>query len=314
MFADPAPWTPHFPAVVAVDNSAGFHHASTGTFVVRTPTEAAHVATTTVADGVRLVRAMPLHSGRPLGVDVLIGDRTTFLGPPIEHLTFNEPSSGRMHFLGAASVWSPAKTDLAAINSVVRKVAKRLHDTFGLRGAITVDGVLVNGTFHLTEVNARCQGSLQNLARRFDEFDLALFSALLRDPTFPDTGIDRFADWFVRQGKPTFLHMWLRTAVPAPGDEVHLVCGPNGEQSQLRPPSYRGPAWAAARWFGHELRVVLAPEMLPSGLEATEIAMNTMTQLGRHFPLDLLDLVAVREGSGATVRTMTWISYPYTTS
>lgn len=150
--------------VWAGDAAEAIHGGGVGTRWVHDPTSRA-AAEAELGEPGRQVRVMPFHRGVPCGIQGFCTADGTAVFEPMEMVVLVEPTTGRFHFCGMATLWDPPQELRRTMREGARRVGEHLRTRLGWRGGFSLDGVASTAPerFVPTEVNARFSGGLSRL-------------------------------------------------------------------------------------------------------------------------------------------------------
>jgi hypothetical protein len=152
--------------VWAGDAAETIHGGGVGTRWVHDATSRA-AAEHALGPPARRVRVMPFHRGVPCAIQGFCTPDGTAIFEPMEMVVLVEPTTGRFHFCGMATLWNPRPELRRSMREGARRVGEHLRTQLGWRGGFSVDGVAADGPstarFVPTEINARFSGGLSRL-------------------------------------------------------------------------------------------------------------------------------------------------------
>ena len=135
------------------DNATGRADGAELVFWIRDESQAA-LAAACLESRCRRARVMPYLEGVPCSIHAFVGPRAAAVFRPVENVTFRRPD-GRFLWAGTDTWWDPRPEGREEMRSLARRVARHLTETIGYRGPFGIDGVMTEGGFVPTELNAR---------------------------------------------------------------------------------------------------------------------------------------------------------------
>jgi len=171
-------------AVIAVDNTLGWHGGAEGTRHARSAEELLRAASALRAQGSR-ARVMPYLDGVPCSIHALVGPRDEAVFRPCEMLVLRGDDS-TFQYASAATFWDPPPARREEMRDRARRVARYLRKTYDYRGMFTIDGVMTAEGFLPTELNPRYGGAASSMSREVKDLRFYLFHlALIAEPDCP---------------------------------------------------------------------------------------------------------------------------------
>jgi hypothetical protein len=159
--------------VVAIDNSV---ELSTGGQGLRWAVDASALAS--AIDELRpqttRVRIASFVGGVPCSIMGLVLASGVAVFDPVEDITLRSLDTGKFLFCGSSTWWRPSAAGLAEIRQTARRIGRHLADNLSYRGFFSVDGVLGEDRFQVTELNPRHASGL-GLHSAWPEFPVYLF-------------------------------------------------------------------------------------------------------------------------------------------
>jgi hypothetical protein len=119
------------------------------------------------------VRVMPFLEGIPCSIHgVVLPDRVLAFRP-VEQITLRPTQRPSLLYAGLATFWDPPAADREAMRALARRTGEALRERARYRGPFTIDGVMSEGGFRPTELNARFGAGLGVIARSMPTLPLA---------------------------------------------------------------------------------------------------------------------------------------------
>ncbi|GAB3467295.1 hypothetical protein [Actinophytocola sediminis] len=129
------------------------------------------------ADRVRVAAFVP---GVPCSVLAMVLPDGVAVFDPFEIVTLRVPASGRLVYGGTSTWWRPDASAVDEIREHTRALGAELARTAGYRGMFSVDGVLGESGFLMTELNPRHVSGL-GLRAGWPEFPTRLLNRAVQD-------------------------------------------------------------------------------------------------------------------------------------
>lgn len=168
-----------FGVVIAIDSTQGYSSGAAGLGWVRTPEQLAGVLERFAARSERL-RIAEFMPGVPCSVLALVMADGVAVFEPLEIVTLADPSTGQLRFCGSSNRWRPSAETRESLRSAARRIGESLASRLAYRGMFSVDGIMSDGVFYATELNARHASGLGLRAAR-PGFPLYLFNRAVQE-------------------------------------------------------------------------------------------------------------------------------------
>jgi hypothetical protein len=122
----------------------------------------------------RRIRIAAFTRGVPCSVPGLVLPSGVAVFDPIEDITLRSAQTGEFLFCGSSTWWRPDSAASAEARQVARRIGMHLADTISYRGFYSVDGLLSDEGFYVTELNPRYASGL-GLRHAWPSFPVNLF-------------------------------------------------------------------------------------------------------------------------------------------
>jgi hypothetical protein len=168
-----------FGVVIAMDSTQGFTSGAAGLAWVRTPAQLSGVLERFAgrSERLRIAEFMP---GLPCSVLAMVMADGVAVFEPLEIITLADPSTGQLRFCGCSNRWRPGAETRELLRSAARRIGESLATKLAYRGMFSVDGILSDGAFYATELNARHASGL-GLRAALPDFPLYLFNRAVQE-------------------------------------------------------------------------------------------------------------------------------------
>ncbi len=168
-----------FGVVIAIDSTQGFSSGAAGLAWVRTPAQLGDVLQRFAgrSERLRIAEFMP---GVPCSVLAMVMADGVAVFEPLEIVTLVDPSNGQLRFCGSSNRWRPSAETRELLRSAARRIGESLASKLAYRGMFSVDGILSDGAFYATELNARHASGL-GLRAALPDFPLYLFNRAVQE-------------------------------------------------------------------------------------------------------------------------------------
>lgn len=168
-----------FGVVIAIDSTQGFSSGAAGLAWVRAPAQLSGVLERFAgrSERLRIAEFMP---GVPCSVLAMVMADGVAVFEPLEIITLVDPSTGQFRFCGSSNRWRPNAETRELLRSTARRIGESLASQLAYRGMFSVDGILSDGAFYATELNARHASGL-GLRAALPDFPLYLFNRAVQE-------------------------------------------------------------------------------------------------------------------------------------
>jgi len=232
--------------VIAAGSGHGERGGGSSLSVARTQQDFDHILSD-LREKPCTLRISQFIAGIPSSVIGMASNGCVFLFDPIEIVTLFDCTTSRFVFCGSSTYWRPSARIAEQMQSAAASVGRALMQDAGFKGAFSVDGIVADGRFLATEVNARHASGL-GLSRIWPDFPMYLFSRCLVEGGPAIELID--IDYFVRKAReairsaPSLSVLVPRSrdrvledeiALPLTAGSIRVHCrpSPNGRRARI---------------------------------------------------------------------------------
>lgn len=143
--------------------------------------DAQDLAAWTPPDHSARVRLTEYVAGLPASILSLVAGDTVHSFDPIEIVALTLPAEHRFVFCGTSTLWRPSDALRKTMRETARLIGMAMAHADGYEGEFSVDGIVEDDRFFVTEVNARHASGL-GLRAAWPEFPIELLSRSIAEP------------------------------------------------------------------------------------------------------------------------------------
>lgn len=107
------------------------------------------------------IRVMPFLDGIPASIHGIVFPDSVAVFRPVEMVVLRPTTGDRLHYAGCATAFDPLTDDRNAMRDLAYRVGAAVREAVGYRGPFGIDGILAEGGYLPTELNARAGGAMK---------------------------------------------------------------------------------------------------------------------------------------------------------